>query len=150
MGVLIGIAGLIVVLYTIYNGLGLWVAQHIAAIEKGEEPMVDDDGLSIYDQLPPTHIEIMKYYSAGYKGIAWRISFLCLIGAVIALIAQSPLAIYLYGLTLGLDCLLFITYDKKAEFLQNTSEAERLFDVFQYSLLLAAFMVLVWQHLALS
>ncbi len=150
MSVLVGLAGLVIALYTIYNGLGLWMARHVTALERGEEPMVDEDGLTIYDHLPPSHLEMMKYYSIGYKGVLWHLAFLCLIASIGALIAQSQYAIYLYGIALGLDCLIFITYDKKAEFLANTSEAERMFDIFQYSVLLGAFLILAWNHMQLA
>ena len=148
MSVLVSFAWLMVVLYTLYCGLGLWMAQHVAAIERGEEPMQDEDGFTILDHLPKAHIEIMQHYYSGMRGILWRVAFLCLVCSLFAVMASAPYSVHLFALALGIDCILFITYEKKQEFLAQTSVAERMFDFFQYSALLAALMILLWRKFA--
>lgn len=145
MGVFTGFAWIMIVLYTLYCGLGLWMARHVEAIERGEEPMRDEDGLTILDHLPKAHIEIMQHYYSGARGIIWRIAFLCLIGSLIAVMANAPYSIHLFALALGLDCMLFLTYEKRNEFMAQTSLAERLFDFLQYSALFAALLILLWR-----
>jgi hypothetical protein len=147
MGVFIAFSGLIITLYTVYCGLGLWMAQQFMAIERGEEALMDEDGQTILDQLPSSHIDMMKHYYNGVPGIMWRTAFLCLIGAVGGLIIGLPYSVHLFGLALGLDCLLFLTYEKRAQFLAQTSVAERMFDAAQYAALLAAFLILAWRKL---
>lgn len=144
MGVFVGIAGLIIALYAIYCGLGLWMAQHVMAVERGEEALMDEDGQTILDQLPSAHIEMMKHYYNGMPGIIWRFAFLCLVASIGCLLMNLPYAVHLFAIALGLDCLLFITYEKKEQFLSQTSYAERLFDGVQYLALLAALAILVW------
>ncbi len=145
MGVLEAIAGLIIGLYAIYCGLGLWMAQHVMAVERGEEAFMDEDGQTILDQLPSAHIEMMKHYYNGVPGIVWRFAFLCLVASIGGLLFKLPYAVHLYAIALGLDCLLFLTYEKKNQFLAQTSYAERMFDAVQYLALLAALAILVWR-----
>lgn len=146
MGLIIGISGVIIALYAVYSGIALWMAQHVGAIERGEEPMRDEDGLTIFDHLPAAHIEIMRHYYTGTRGVISRMAFLCLIASLVAIITQNQIAVYLFGIALGMDCLLFLTYEKRNEFLSETTIAERLFDGLQYALLLGAFLVLVWRQ----
>ncbi|MCA0372081.1 MAG: hypothetical protein LCH83_04460 [Proteobacteria bacterium] len=150
MGVLEAIAGLIIGLYAIYCGLGLWMAQHVMAVERGEEALVDEDGQTILDQLPSAHIEMMKHYYNGIPGIIWRFAFLCLVASIGCLIMNMQYAVHLFAIALGLDCLLFLTYEKKEQFLSQTSYVERLFDGVQYIALLAALVILVWRKIHLA
>ncbi len=150
MGLIVGISGVIIALYAVYSGIALWMAQHVGAIERGEEPMRDEDGLTIFDHLPKAHIEIMRHYYTGARGVISRIAFLCLIASVVAIITQNEIAVYLFGIALGMDCLLFLTYEKRREFLTETTIAERMFDGFQYALLLCAFLILVWRQYSLN
>lgn len=142
MDILVFISSFIVVLYAGYSGLGLWLAQHVNAIEKGEEPVRDEFGLSIMDHMPKTHIDLIKHYYLGLRGIIWRAAFVCLIVAVIAIMLQSKLGVYLFGLALAVDCVLFLTYDARREFLANADKAELQFDAIQYAALLMAFIIL--------
>ena len=147
MDILVFISGFIVVLYAGYSGLGLWLAQHVTSIEKGEEPLIDENGLSIMDHMPKTHIDLIKHYYLGARGMVWRISFLCLIGAVVALILQSKVGVYLFGVGLAVDCALFLTYDGRRAFLADAEKAELQFDAIQYLALLMAFMILFIQNI---
>lgn len=147
MGVFVAFSGLVIALYAIYCGLGLWMAQHVMAVERGEEALMDEDGETLLDQLPSTHIEMMKHYYNGVPGMLWRVAFLCLIVSIVGLFVGLPYAVHLFGIALGLDCILFLTYEKKNQFLAQTSYAERLFDGMQYGALLIAFLVLVWHKI---
>lgn len=142
MDTLVFISGFIVVLYAGYSGLGLWLAQHVTSVEKGEEPIRDEFGLSIMDHMPKTHIDLIKHYYLGLRGIIWRISFLCLVAAVIALFLQSQIGVYFFGFALAVDCALFLTYNERREFLAEAETAELQFDAVQYMSLLLAFIVL--------
>lgn len=146
MEIMVGISGFIIAIYALYCGLGLWMSQQVQQIARGEEPMRDDDGLTILDHMPKAHIEIMKHYYLGPRGVLSRLGFLSLIASLGALMANSDLSVYLFGLGLGIDCALFISYENQKSFLAQTTPSERLFDFFQYSMLLAAFAILVWHQ----
>lgn len=146
MSTLFGISGIIIALYTIYCGLGLWLAKQVCALERGEEPFFDDDGLSIYDHLPKSHIELVKHYYVGTSGTVWKIAFISLISSLFAMVFWPQYSVYLFGLALGIDCLIFITYEKRNEFLSQTSKAERVFDAVQYAILLIVFAILAIQR----
>lgn len=146
MDILVFISSFIVVLYAGYSGLGLWLAQQVSAIEKGEEPLTDENGLSIMDHMPKTHVDLIKHYCLGYRGIIWRISFLCLISGVIAILLQSKIGVYLFGIALAVDCALFLTYDERRAYLANAEKAELQFDAIQYGALLLAFIILFFQN----
>lgn len=146
MGTLVLISGVIVALYTAYSALGLWMAQHIIAVENGDDPMRDDDGLTIIDHLPIAHLNLIKHYYVGIRGIIWRISFVCLLASVAALVMNSQFAVYLFGLALAVDCALFLTYQNREEFLAEADLVELLFDAAQYAVLLGAFLLLAWRY----
>lgn len=144
MEILVGISGLLLAFYTLYSGLGLWMAAQVQYIEQGHEPMRDEDGLTILDHMPKAHVEVMKHYYLGARGFLSRLSFFSLIAALGALFVSSKLVVFLFGIGLGLDCLLFLTYENRAKFLTETSAAERNFDAMQYAMLLAAFLILAF------
>ncbi|KAF0183819.1 MAG: hypothetical protein FD163_2013 [Hyphomonadaceae bacterium] len=146
MEILVGISGLLIALYALYSGLGLWMSAQVQYIEQGNEPMRDEDGLTILDHMPKAHIEIMKHYYLGVRGFLSRLSFISLLAALAALLVSSKFVVFLFGIGLGIDCLLFLTYENRAKFLSETSPAERHFDAMQYALLLAAFLVLAFDN----
>ncbi|KAF0109772.1 MAG: 2-oxoglutarate dehydrogenase E2 component (dihydrolipoamide succinyltransferase) [Hyphomonadaceae bacterium] len=132
--ILVGVSGLLIALYALYSGLGLWMSAQVQYIEQGNEPMRDEDGLTILDHMPKAHIEIMKHYYLGVRGFLSRLSFISLLAALAALLVSSKFVVFLFGIGLGIDCLLFLTYENRAKFLSETSPAERHFDAMQYAL----------------
>jgi|APTNR8051073442_1049403.scaffolds.fasta_scaffold03516_4 hypothetical protein len=142
MEVLVGISGLFLLLYTFYSGLGLWMSAQVQHIEQGKEPMRDEDGLTILDHMPKAHVEIIRHNGLGWRGFLSRLSFISLLASLVALFISPKLVVFLFGIGLGLDCLLLLTYENRNSFLRETTIAERNFDAIQYTCLLAAFIVL--------
>lgn len=142
MGILLTIAGIIILLYTFSSVVGLWLSYQI--MEKIGEGNVIPEAL---DEAPAHHIELMKSYALGWRRHAWSVSIVALFTTMIALIANSPLAFWALGCAIAIDSILFMTYREIKSFLSQTNVQERLIDAAQSLALLAALALLLWVNM---
>lgn len=142
MGLLLTIAGIIVLVYTISSVVGLWLSyQMMDALAEGDgipEPL---------QEAPDHHIEMISHYARGWRRHAWAVSIVALFTTLISMVISSPLAFWALGIALFIDSLLFVTYADIKQFIAQTDVQERLLDMCQCIALLAAFALLLWVNL---
>jgi hypothetical protein len=142
MGILLTIAGIVVLLYTISSVLGLWLSYQVMdAMAEG------DDVPEALEEVDNHHIELLGHYARGWRRHAWAASIIALFTTLIAMASSSPLAFYALGIAIALDCLLFLTYEDLQHFLAQTNLQERLLDAAQVLVILSAFTLLMWINL---
>jgi hypothetical protein len=142
MGILLTIAGIVILLYTFSSVLGLWLSYQVMdALADGEdvpEPL---------EEVEAHHIELLAHYARGWRRHAWAAVIVALFTTLIAMVSSSPLAFYALGIAIALDCLLFLTYDDLPQFLAQTNLQERLIDAGQALVVLSALALLLWINL---
>jgi hypothetical protein len=142
MGILLTIAGIIVLLYTVSSVLGLWMSYQVMdAMADGEEMPEAFEGVDVH------HLELLGHYARGWRRHVWAIAIVALFTTLIAMATSSPLAFYALGIAIGLDTLLFVTYEDLPNFLAQTNLQERLIDAGQALVILAAFALLMWVNM---
>lgn len=142
MGLLVTLSGLVIALYAAFSALGLWLARRIERARDGGEDVAE-----LVEGMPAHHVELLSTYAVGARGRLWMVSVAAAAGSVLSLAAGSTLAVYLFGIALGLDSWLFSTWRERAAFLAKATPAERLADIAQCLALLAAFCVLAWRQM---
>jgi hypothetical protein len=142
MGVLLTIAGIVVLLYTISSVLGLWMSYQVmdAMADGGEVP-------EPLEEVEDHHLEFLGHYARGWRRHVWAASIIALFTTLISMVTSSPLAFYALGIAIVLDTLLFMTYDDLQSFLAQTNLQERLIDVAQVIVIMAAFALLMWVNM---
>jgi hypothetical protein len=139
MGILLTIAGIIVLLYTISSVLGLWLSYQVM------EAMADGDTVpEALEEVEDHHIELLGHYARGWRRHVWAVSIVALFTALIAMATSSPLAFYALGIAIILDTWLFMTYDDLPNYLSQTNLQERLMDAGQVVVVMAALALLMW------
>jgi hypothetical protein len=142
MGILLTIAGIVIVLYTFSSVLGLWLSYQVM------DALADGEGVpEPLEEVEEHHIELLAHYARGWRRHAWAASIVALFTTLIAMASSSPLAFYALGIAIALDSLLFLTYDDLPNFLGQTNLQERLIDAGQALVILAAFGLLMWINL---
>jgi hypothetical protein len=144
MGILVTLAGLIALAYTVSSGLGLFLARQAAiAAEAGVEPR------GVLAEAPPHHRALLAAYAVGPRLLAWRASFACMMVTLVSLAMGTALTPYAFGMALIIDCVLFLTFKGRHAYLAAASASERLIDAAQCVALLFAFTVLAWTRVVL-
>jgi hypothetical protein len=145
MGILLTIAGIIVLLYTLSSVMGLWLSYKVMDAVADDAPLPE-----ALEEVPDHHIELMANFAHGWRRYAWAGSIIALFTTLIALVTSSPLAFWALGSALLIDSLLFLTYDGLKQFVAQTNLQERLIDIAQCLALLAAFALLLWINLRIG
>jgi hypothetical protein len=142
MGILLTIAGIVIVVYTISSVVGLWLSYQMmdAIAEGGEIP-------EALEEAPEHHLDMIANYARGWRRHAWALSIIGLFTTLIALAIGSPLAFWALGIVLVIDSLLFVTYEDLRAFLAQISIEEQVLDALQCLALLACFALLLWINL---
>lgn len=139
MGILLTIAGIIIVFYTFSSVVGLWLAYQIMDATSGGEGVPEP-----LAEAPAHHVELMSNYARGWRRHAWSVSIVALFTTLLAMMASSPLAFWALGVAILIDTILFMSYGGIKAFLVQTNLQERLIDVTQSLALLAALALLCW------
>jgi hypothetical protein len=145
MGILLTIAGIIILIYTISSVVGLWLSYQMmdAIAEGGDIP-------EALEEAPDHHLDMIAHYARGWRRHAWAASIVGLFTTLIAMTINSPLAFWALGAVMLIDSVLFMTYDDLQDFLAQTTFEERLLDGLQWLSLLAAFALLLWINLRIG
>jgi K+-transporting ATPase A subunit len=142
MGILLTIAGIVVLLYTLSSVLGLWLSYQVMdALAEGDalpEPL---------QEVEPHHVELLANYAQGWRRYLWAVSIVALFTTLIAMISSSPLAFYALGIAIAVDTLLFLTYEDLQHYLDQTNLQERLIDLVQAVFVMGALALLMWINL---
>jgi hypothetical protein len=142
LGILFTLSGLVFAAYAVLSAIAIWLAQRLQAADGAAfAARLQRDG------TPAHHLDMLRSYSAGNRLLVWQASLVLLVLSVAAIVAGSPLAVYLAGLALGVDCLLFMTCKGREAILMRATPLERLVDAGQTIALLAAFLVLAWREI---
>ncbi len=145
MGILLTIAGIIIVLYTLSSIIALWLAvQVMEATDNGQDI---PEGL---EEVPPRQIELMSNYAKGWRRHVWAASIVALFTTLLAMLANSPLAFWALGTSMLLEVTLFMTYPDIKGLLAKADFQERLVEAIQSIALLAAFSLLLWYNLRIG
>ena len=145
MGILVTLAGLIVLAYTISSAGGLWMSRYLnGVIDRG------DDLPESMSDIPTHHLELMVHYSAGIRIYIWALSVGLLVLTLLALIGGSALAFWTLGFAVIIDVLLFMTCTDIYKIVEESSPLERLLDMGQCLALLASLAILMWVSMRIS
>lgn len=139
MGLLVTLAGLIILAYTVSSALALWLA--------GKASAARAQGVAVEPPLseaPSHHIALLSDYTSGRRGAMWTVSVACLLATLAGMAFSSPVTPYVLGVALIIDSALFLTYENRAVYVAATSAQERLIDALQCCALLGAFAILFW------
>jgi hypothetical protein len=142
MGILLTIAGIVILFYTISSVLGLWLSYQVM------DAMADGDELpEALDEVEDHHVQLLGFYARGWRRHVWAVAIVALFTTLIAMATSSPLAFYALGIAIGLDSILFLTYNDLPNYLAQTSLQERLLDAAQAMFVLGAFALLLWVNM---
>jgi hypothetical protein len=141
MGILLTAAGIVILLYTFSSVVGLWLSYQIMDAQAGGEAIPE-----LLEDADDHHIELMASYALRWRRHAWAAAIVALFTTLLALLSQSQLAFWAFGIALIIDVGLFLSYSGLKGFLDRTSLSERLVDSAQSVALLGTFALLFWVH----